>query len=269
MTKSELYQLILQRQSFLCVGLDPDWEKLPSSVLSAENPILTFNKAIIDATKKYCVAYKPNFAFYEAYGKLGYEALAGTIEYIGKEHFIIADAKRGDIGNTSKMYAKAAFAELGADAITVAPYMGRDSILPFLEYPQKWVIVLGLTSNQGSQDFQMLKDQLGNEIYQTVLSKVASWTSPENTMFVIGATHPEAFQQVRSLLPEHFLLVPGVGEQGGEMEAVYRLGKNQQVGLLINASRSIIFASKEEDFAQQAGIKAEKMQKEMQQLLNL
>jgi orotidine-5'-phosphate decarboxylase len=238
-------------------------------VLSEDNPILAFNKAIIDATRKYSVAYKPNFAFYEAYGKLGYEALEETIKYIGKEHFIIADAKRGDIGNTSKMYAKAAFEQLGADAITIAPYMGKDSILPFLEYQEKWAVVLGLTSNQGSHDFQMHKDDAGIELYQTVLHKVASWTTAENTMFVIGATHPEAFKVVRSIVPEHFLLVPGVGEQGGELAAVYHFGRNQHVGLLVNASRSILFASNQDDFASQAGKKAEQLQQEMQKLLYL
>ncbi len=252
----------------MCVGLDPDMDKLPACVLKDENPIWTFNKAIIDATRPYCVAYKPNFAFYEAYGKLGHDALERTIQYIGKEHFIIADAKRGDIGNTSKMYAKAAFEHLGADAITIAPYMGKDSILPFLEYPGKWAVVLGLTSNQGSADFQLLKDQAGQELYQTVLRKVANWTTPDNTMFVVGATHPEAFKKVRTLVPEHFLLVPGVGEQGGEMEAVVQNGRNSQIGLLINASRSILYASSNDDFAIHAKIKAKSMQVSMSKLID-
>lgn len=263
MNRQQLYEIIKSRKSFLCVGLDPDMDKIPESLKKLENPIWAFNKAIIDATKPYCVAYKPNFAFYEAYGKLGYEALENTVQYIGKEHFIIADAKRGDIGNTSRMYAKAAFELLGADAITVAPYMGRDSILPFLEFSDKWVVVLGLTSNIGSEDFQKIQSDDFKPFYQSVIEKVASWTSPDNTMFVIGATHPNSFNEIRKIIPEHFLLVPGVGEQGGDLEAVIKNGINDQIGLLINVSRKIIYASNDDDFDLSAAHEAQKIQKIM------
>ena len=262
-----MYQKIQERKSFLCVGLDPDMDKIPPFLKNLENPIWAFNKAIIDATKPYCVAYKPNFAFYEAYGKMGYEALEKTIHYIGNEHFIIADAKRGDIGNTSKMYAKAAFEVLGADAITVAPYMGKDSVTPFLSYENKWIIVLGLTSNKGSEDFQFIKSEDYKPLYQQVIEKVASWTSPNNTMFVIGATHPESFIEIRKLIPDHFLLVPGVGEQGGELESVIKYGRNNQIGLLINSSRGILYASNEKDFDKQAAIQSKKIQEIMAQYI--
>ena len=267
MNREQLYQKIQERKSFLCVGLDPDMDKIPPFLKNLENPIWAFNKAIIDATKPYCVAYKPNFAFYEAYGKMGYEALEKTIHYIGNEHFIIADAKRGDIGNTSKMYAKAAFEVLGADAITVAPYMGKDSVTPFLSYENKWIIVLGLTSNKGSEDFQFIKSEDYKPLYQQVIEKVSSWTSPDNTMFVIGATHPESFKEIRKLIPDHFLLVPGVGEQGGELESVIKFGKNNQIGLLINSSRGILYASKEKDFDKQAAIQSKKIQEIMAQYI--
>lgn len=267
MNREQLYQKIQERKSFLCVGLDPDMDKIPPFLKHLENPIWAFNKAIIDATKPYCVAYKPNFAFYEAYGTLGYEALEKTIQYIGNEHFIIADAKRGDIGNTSKMYAKAAFEVLGADAITVAPYMGMDSVTPFLSYENKWIIVLGLTSNKGSEDFQFIKSEDYKPLYQQVIEKVSSWTSPDNTMFVIGATHPESFKEIRKLIPDHFLLVPGVGEQGGELESVIKFGKNNQIGLLINSSRGILYASKEKDFDKQAAIQSKKIQEIMAQYI--
>jgi len=266
--RQQLYNLIKSKKSFLCVGLDPDMDKIPDSLKKLENPIWAFNKAIIDATKPYCVAYKPNFAFYEAYGKMGYEALENTIQYIGKEHFIIADAKRGDIGNTSRMYAKAAFELLGADAITVAPYMGRDSILPFLDFNGKWIIVLGLTSNKGSEDFQKIQSEDFKPLYQSVIEKVASWTSPDNTMFVIGATHPNSFLEIRKIIPEHFLLVPGVGEQGGDLEAVIKNGMNTQIGLLINASRNIIYASNGDDFDVRAAQQAQKIQKIMSNYIN-
>lgn len=258
MKRSELVNLIRTKKSLLCVGLDSDPALIPSHLHSLAEPVWEFNKAIVDATIDHCVAYKPNIAFYEAMGLKGWQILDKTVNYIrslNKPVFLIADAKRGDIGNTSKMYAKAFFEHLDFDAITVAPYMGEDSVTPFLEYKNKWVILLGLTSNKGSADFQFL--QTGEEkLYERVITKAQEWGTPENLMFVIGATHPERFREIRAIAKEHFFLVPGVGAQGGDAEAVCREGKNDDFGLLINSARQIIYSSKDETFANQAKIKA-------------
>lgn len=262
MTKSELTDLIFQRRSFLCIGLDSELEKLPKHLLATSDPIFEFNKAIIDATRDYCVAYKPNLAFYEAQGLAGWQALEKTVRYIGKSHFTIADAKRGDIGNTSRLYAKAFFETLDFDAVTVAPYMGEDSVSPFLSFDGKWAILLALTSNKGADDFQ-----LSPPLFEKVIRTAQKWGSPENLMFVIGATRPEMFAQVRKLAPQHFFLVPGVGAQGGDLEAVAEAGMNDEVGLLVNSSRGIIFAGGGEDFAEKAAEEAAKMQQAMAKLL--
>jgi len=257
MNKAKLVELIRSRKSFLCVGLDTDPSKLPAGVSALE-----FNKAIIDATREFAVSYKPNLAFYEAMGRQGWDILEETVEYIGNEHFTIADAKRGDIGNTSSYYAKAFFETYGFDSITVAPYMGKDSVTPFLQFQDKWAIVLALTSNEGSKDFQTQK--IGEEyLFEKVLRDVASWGTDENTMFVVGATKAESLAQIRQIIPNHFLLVPGVGAQGGSLQEVVKYGMNSEVGLLVNASRSILYASSGADYAQAAAAEAEKMQKEM------
>ncbi|MEM6699746.1 MAG: orotidine-5'-phosphate decarboxylase [Bacteroidota bacterium] len=266
MTRQQLYQNILAKQSYLCVGLDPDLDRLPKHLLSLEDPIFAFNKAIIDATRDLCVAYKPNLAFYEALGVKGWRAFEKTVEYIGENHFIIADAKRGDIGNTSKKYAQAFFEQNPCDALTIAPYMGSDSIEPFLEFKGKWVILLALTSNKGSQDFQFMQE--GEELlHEKVLQTATKWGTPDNLMFVVGATHPEKFERIRSLVPEHFLLVPGVGAQGGDLKKVSKYGMNGQCGLLVNSSRGVIYASNGEDFAEKARTAAQKIQLEMQVIL--
>lgn len=268
MNRAELFEQILKKQSYLCVGLDPDPEKLPAHVLLESNPILAFNRAIIDATRDLCVAYKPNLAFFEALGPQGWQTLADTIAYIGKEHLIIADAKRGDIGNTSRRYAEAFFHNLGADAVTVAPYMGEDSVTPFLGFEGKWVILLALTSNPGSEDFQFSKDKETNTpLFERVLKKAQVWAGPDELMFVIGATHPEQFGYIRAKAPDYFFLVPGVGAQGGDLEAISRAGFNRQCGLLVNSSRGILYASQGADFAQAARREAQKMQQEMAILL--
>lgn len=243
MNRSQLINLIKKRKSFLCIGLDPDHDKIPEFFQRLPDPILSFNKMVIDATRDLCVAYKPNIAFYERMGLEGWKVLKDTVCYIGEDHMVIADAKRGDIGNTSTYYADAFFNTYGFDAITVAPYMGKDSIMPFLSFDNKWTIVLGLTSNPGSADFQKLA--LANNkgsLYEEVISQVAGWGSTENLMFVIGATHPEAFGRIREIVPDHFLLVPGVGVQGGDMKALYQYGSNKDIGLLVNSSRGIIYA---------------------------
>lgn len=259
MTRQDLIALINSRRTPLCVGLDPDLEKIPTHLLGYDNPIWEFNKAIIDATRDYCVAYKPNIAFYEAHGIKGWQALEKTIQYIGKEHFIIADAKRGDIGNTSRLYAKAFFETLDCDAITVAPYMGEDSVLPFLGFKDKWVIVLALTSNAGSQDFQFTTQENGEPLYEKVMRRVMTWGNPDNTMFVCGATHPERFADLRTIAPDNFFLVPGVGAQGGDYQSVIKHGSTADgTGLLINSAREIIYASKGEDFAEQATLVAKR-----------
>lgn len=267
MTKNELVQQIQAKQSYLCVGLDTDIEKLPAGLPKNKAGVIAFNKAIIDATAHYCVSYKINTAFYEAQGIAGWEAMEATLAHIPSSHFTIADAKRGDIGNTSAQYAKTFFETLPFDAITVAPYMGKDSIDPFLAYSNKWTIVLGLTSNTGSQNFEQQKLANGQFLYESVLEQVASWGSPEQLMFVIGATKANDLESIRKIVPNHFLLVPGVGAQGGSLSEVTRYGKNAAVGLLINASRAIIYASDEIDFAEQAANAAKAYAAEMSGLL--
>ena len=246
MTRQALVEHIEYVGSCLCVGLDTDIRKIPKVFLKDPNPMLSFNKMVIDATKDFCVAYKPNIAFYEALGSRGWEILAETMAYIPKNKFTIADAKRGDIGNTSSLYAEAFFKHFDFDAITVAPYMGEDSIKPFLKYEGKWVIVLALTSNQGSSDFQMLSTP-GGLLYEQVLKKTKDWGTPGNLMYVVGATHPDKFSEIRSLVPDHFLLVPGVGAQGGDLEGVLAAGANDECGLLINSSRGILYAADHND----------------------
>jgi orotidine-5'-phosphate decarboxylase len=270
MTRKELIEQIEQKSSFLCVGLDPDMKKIPAHLLEEEeDPIYEFNKNIIDATAPYCVAFKPNNAFYEAYGLSGIKSLENTIKYIKANfpnHFLIADAKRGDIGNTSSMYARAYFKRLNSDAITVAPYMGSDSVKPFLDFEGKWAIVLGLTSNEGSFDFQQLKIE-GKELYLHVIETCAKWGTSENMMFVAGATKAGYLSEIRKIIPEHFLLVPGVGAQGGSLEEVCKYGMTKDIGLLVNSSRGIIYASQEKDFAERAAIAAKEIADEMKKLM--
>ena len=265
--RANLTKQIISRKSFLCVGLDTDPDKIPVHLNDYDNPVLAFNKAIIDATKPYCVAYKPNFAFYEAMGSKGWDVLKETVSYIGSDHLTIADAKRGDIGNTASKYAKAIFEELNFDAITVAPYMGRDSIDPFLEYEDKWTIVLGLTSNLGHSDFQLQSLASGACLYEEVIRQISGYGSPDQLMFVVGATRKEYLNHIRSLAPDHFWLVPGIGAQGGSLEDVCEAGINQSIGLLINASRSILYAGKGEDFASKAEQEAKLLQESMLQFL--
>lgn len=263
MTRKELFGQIAQKQSFLCVGLDSDIQRIPAHLHSSSDPVFEFNKAIIDATKDYCVAYKPNVAFYEAMGPSGWESLQKTLDYIPSSHFTIADAKRGDIGNTSRLYARAFFETMNFDAVTVAPYMGEDSVAPFLEFENKWVILLALTSNKGSSDFQHDRQSNGQNLYEKVMRRAMKWGSPDNLMFVIGATHPEKFAEIRDIAPDHFLLVPGVGAQGGDLQALAHHGLNDNCGLLVNSSRGIIFAGEGEDFAEQAALAAQRLQKQM------
>jgi len=268
MNRSLLIAEIFRKKSFLCVGLDTEISKIPKHLLDAPDPVFEFNRAIIDATRDLCVAYKPNLAFYEALGPNGWQTLARTIEYIGNEHFIIADAKRGDIGNTSRLYAEAFFNQLGCDALTVAPYMGADSVKPFFDFPGKWVILLALTSNPGSVDFQQtIQEDSGEKLFEKVLHRAQDWGSPEQLMFVVGATHPEAFAGIRKIAPDHFLLVPGVGAQGGDLATICRFGLTKDCGLLVNASRSILYASGGVDFAEKAKEEAAKMQMDMAGLL--
>lgn len=267
MTRQELIQQIREKRSFLCVGLDTDLEKIPAHLLQTEDPVFEFNKAIIDATKDLCVAYKPNIAFYEALGPKGWESLKKTIDYIPSHCMTIADAKRGDIGNTSTYYAKTFFEYLNCDAVTVAPYMGEDSVTPFQEFENKWVILLALTSNKGALDFQFTTDASGEELYKKVLKKSSKWGSENNLMYVVGATRAEGIAEVRKLVPNHFFLVPGVGAQGGSLEDVAKYGWNNDCGLLVNASRSIIYASNTPDFAVEARREAQKLQAEMAQIL--
>ena len=266
MNKKTLINQIKAKKSFLCVGLDTDIKKIPQHLLKEDDPVFAFNKAIIDATAKYAVAYKPNTAFYEVYGAKGWLSLEKTITYIKEnypEMFVIADAKRGDIGNTSANYARAFFETLKADAITVAPYMGIDSVEPFLGFEDKWVILLALTSNKGSKDFQYLNTD-GKELYKNVLLKSQEWADSEKMMYVVGATHPEELGEIRKMLPDHFFLVPGVGAQGGDLQAVAKYGLNSQIGLLVNSSRGIIYASNGEDFAERAAEEAKKLQNQME-----
>ena len=277
MTRQELIQQIKEKQSFLCVGLDTDLDKIPQSVQKQVRKeyeeeeytfgmLLEFNVRIIDATAPYCVAYKPNLAFYEAYGMDGIAAFEGTIEYLKENypnHFIIADAKRGDIGNTSKMYAKTFFESYDVDALTVAPYMGEDSVTPFLGYDGKWVILLALTSNKGSHDFQLIEDKNGERLFEKVLKQSQQWGNEDNMMYVVGATQGQMFEDIRKIAPNHFLLVPGVGAQGGSLQEVCKYGMTKDCGLLVNSSRGIIYASNGDDFAEVAAEKAKELQQEM------
>jgi len=270
MNKQALIAQIQQKKSFLCIGLDVDLDKIPTHLLSEDDPIFEFNKQIIDATHHLAVAYKPNTAFYEAYGLKGWAALGKTIAYLNKnfsEIFTIADAKRGDIGNTSTMYAKAFFEDLNFDSVTVAPYMGSDSVEPFLAFEDKTTILLALTSNKGGLDFQGLKIN-GNELYKEVIKKALTWKNSENLMFVVGATKPAYFEEIRKIVPDHFLLVPGVGAQGGNLQEVCKYGLNKDCGLLVNSARSIIYAGNGLDFAKAAQLEAFKLQQEMALLLS-
>ena len=266
MNRKELVNQIMQKKSFLCVGLDTDLKKVPEHLLKEEDPIFAFNKAIIDATAPYCVAYKPNLAFYEAFGVRGIIAFEKTVQYIRENYpdqFIIADAKRGDIGNTSAMYARTFFEEYNLDAVTVAPYMGEDSVTPFLGYEGKWVILLALTSNKGSHDFQLTESTDGKKLFQKVLSKSQEWAGSEQMMYVVGATQGQAFEEIRRIVPDHFLLVPGIGAQGGSLAEVCKYGMTKECGLLVNSSRAIIYADKTENFAQAAAAAAKSVQQEM------
>jgi orotidine-5'-phosphate decarboxylase len=273
MTKAQLFEQIKQKKSYLCVGLDTDIQKIPKHLLTEKDPIFEFNRQIIEATHEFTVSYKPNIAFYEAHGSKGWESLQKTLEYIPKECFTIADAKRGDIGNTSGLYARAFFDKkssgLDFDSVTVAPYMGEDSVKPFLDFPEKWVILLALTSNAGSKDFQNLRVDDDKQLFEKVIQKSQEWATDEQLMYVVGATKADMLTHIRTLAPEHFLLVPGVGAQGGSLEEVSKYGMNSHCGLLVNSSRGIIYASSEKDFAQKAGEEAKKMQVEMEAYLGL
>lgn len=270
--RQQLIQFIREQQSFLCVGLDTDTKKIPSCLQQDPDAIFTFNKAIVDATAPYCVAYKPNLAFYESAGIKGWEAFERTVRYIKEQyprHFIIADAKRGDIGNTSAMYARSFFGELDIDSLTVAPYMGQDSVTPFLNYEGRWVILLALTSNPGSADFQLMKDENGECLFERVLRISQQWAGADRMMYVVGATQGALFERVRRVVPQHFLLVPGVGAQGGSLEEVCRYGMNSDCGLLVNSSRGIIYADGSDQFAAAAAEQARKLQEQMAEQLKL
>lgn len=271
MNRKQLTEQIFQKKSFLCVGLDTDITKMPQHIATEEDALFIFNKAIIDATAPYCVAYKPNLAFYEAYGLKGIMAFEKTVTYLKDNypnHFIIADAKRGDIGNTSAMYAKTFFEEYDIDALTVAPYMGEDSVTPFLTYADKWVVLLALTSNKGSHDFQLTEDANGERLFEKVLKKSQEWGNDENMMYVVGATQGKMFEDIRKVAPTHFLLVPGVGAQGGSLQEVCKYGMTKDCSLLVNSSRGIIYASKGEDFAKVAAQKAKELQEQMAEELS-
>lgn len=266
---NQLFEQIKKKKSFLCVGLDSDIAKIPQHLLTAEDPVFEFNKAIIDATVEVAIAYKPNIAFYESRGLAGWKSLENTVKYIKTNYpdiFTIADAKRGDIGNTSQMYAKAFLETLDFDSITVAPYMGEDSVTPFLQYPGKWVILLALTSNKGAFDFQFFENS-GEKLYEKVLKKSQEWGDKQNMMYVVGATKAEMLEGIRKIVPDHFLLVPGVGAQGGSLEEVAKYGMNSHCGLIVNSSRGIIFADKTEHFAERAAEEARKLQQDMMRLL--
>ncbi len=271
MTRPELFEQIKRKESYLCVGLDTDISKIPKHLLQTDDPVFEFNKQIIDATKDFCVAYKPNLAFYESLGWKGLQSLEKTVQYIPKDCFTIADAKRGDIGNTSDMYAKTFFEQYGFDSVTVTPYMGSDSVKPFLNYKDKWAILLALTSNEGANDFQ--KSEIRNSksevryLYQEVLALSQQWGTPDNMMYVVGATKAEFFADIRKMVPDHFLLVPGVGAQGGSLQEVSKYGMNSGCGLLVNSSRQIIFASSTENFAEAASSEARTVQQEMKKFL--
>lgn len=267
MDKKTLFENIKKKKTFLCVGLDTDIKKIPQHLLSEEDPIFAFNKAIIDATASYCIAYKPNLAFYESMGVKGWIAFEKTVAYLKEnypEQFIIADAKRGDIGNTSAMYARTFFEEMPLDAVTVAPYMGEDSVSPFLTYEGKWVILLALTSNKGSHDFQLTTDNEGERLFEKVLRVSQQWGNDDNMMYVVGATQGRMFEDIRKVVPNHFLLVPGIGAQGGSLEEVCKYGMNSTCGLIVNSSRAIIYADKTENFAVVAGQEAQKVQQQME-----
>ena len=271
MTRKELITSIQRKRSFLCVGLDTDLKKVPAHLLQEEDPVFAFNKAIIDATAPYCVAYKPNLAFYESMGVKGWIAFEKTVSYLRENYpdqFIIADAKRGDIGNTSAMYARTFFEEMDLDAVTVAPYMGEDSVTPFLGYEGKWVILLALTSNKGSHDFQLTEDAQGEKLFEKVLRKSQEWAGNDQMMYVVGATQGKAFEDIRRIAPNHFLLVPGIGAQGGSLEEVCKYGMTSECGLIVNSSRAIIYADATERFAQVAGEKAREVQAQMAQELD-
>ena len=268
MTRAVLFDQIMQKQSYLCVGLDTDIDKIPRHLLSLEDPVFEFNRQIIDATNAYCVAYKPNIAFYQSLGSSGWESLQKTIDYIPKDIFTIADAKCGDIGNTSRLYAKAFFEKMGVDSVTVSPYMGKDSIVPFLDFENKWVILLAHTSNSGSQDFQILP--IGERLlYQEVVLKSQQWATPDQIMYVVGATRADKIADIRKIARDHFFLVPGVGIQKGNLKEISKLGMNSHCGLLANASRAVIYASNGHDFAEKAGVSAKAIQQEMQECLEV
>ena len=270
MKRTDLVENIRRKGSFLCVGLDTDIKKIPAKIAEGTDPIFTFNKAIIDATAEHCIAYKPNLAFYESMGVKGWISFEKTISYLNEnypDHFIIADAKRGDIGNTSAMYARTFFEEINLDALTVAPYMGEDSVKPFMGYDGKWVILLALTSNPGSKDFQMIEDRNGHRLFETVINKSKHWGSPVDMMYVVGATRGELFKDIRRVAPRHFLLVPGIGAQGGSLEEVCRYAMIDECGLIVNSSRAIIYASQGDDFAEAAGAEAAKVAAQMKELL--
>lgn len=270
MKRTDLVENIRRKGSFLCVGLDTDIKKIPAKIAEGPDPIFTFNKAIIDATAEHCIAYKPNLAFYESLGVEGWRQLEMTVKYIRENYpdqFIIADAKRGDIGNTASLYARSFFEHLDVDAITVAPYMGEDSVKPFMGYDGKWVILLALTSNPGSKDFQMIEDRNGHRLFETVINKSKHWGSPVDMMYVVGATRGELFKDIRRVAPRHFLLVPGIGAQGGSLEEVCRYAMIDECGLIVNSSRAIIYASQGDDVAEAAGAEAAKVAAQMKELL--
>jgi orotidine-5'-phosphate decarboxylase len=268
MNRAELFDQIKKKQSYLCVGLDTDFEKIPKHLLKADDPVFEFNKQIIDATKEFAIAYKPNIAFYESLGASGWRSLEKTLEYIPKDCFSIADAKRGDIGNTSSLYARTFFKQMNFDSVTVAPYMGEDSVKPFLDFEGKWVILLVHTSNSGSRDFQLLETREGKFLYEEVILASQFWATADQMMYVVGATHADKIASIRTLAPDHFFLVPGVGAQGGDLEALSKAGMTAQCGLIVNSSRAIIYASGKEDFAEAAGKAASQVRQEMQKLLN-
>ncbi|MBT5151868.1 MAG: orotidine-5'-phosphate decarboxylase [Flavobacteriales bacterium] len=270
MNREALIEQIRAKRSVLCVGLDTDLEKIPAHLLHEEDPVFTFNKAIIDATAASTVAYKPNIAFYESMGVKGWQSLEKTIQYLDERYpeiFTIADAKRGDIGNTSKMYAKAFFENMNFDSVTVAPFMGEDSVTPFLEFPNKWVILLGLTSNKGAFDFQFIENAEGEALFESVVKKAQEWATADQLMFVLGATKTEHLARLRAIAPDHFFLVPGVGAQGGSLEEVLKQATNKDFGVLVNSTRGVIYQSNGLDFAQAAGSAARTLQQEMERLL--
>lgn len=268
MTRQELFNQIKKKSSYLCVGLDTDFTKIPEHLRKEKDPVFEFNKQIIDATHDLCIAYKPNVAFYEALGAKGWESLQKTVDYIPKNCFTIADAKRGDIGNTSSLYAQAFFKQMKFDSVTVAPYMGEDSVKPFLEFKDKWVILLAHTSNAGSADFQLISSIDGRFLYEEVIIRSQQWSTPDNLMYVVGATRADKVEGIRRLAPDHFFLVPGIGAQGGSVEDISKVGFNKECGLIVNSARAIIYASSDKDFAAEARREALKLQVEMKALLN-